>query len=312
MKVLICGGGGMLGHRLWLTFRPRFDTYVTLRRALSDYAAWNWYQPARTLEHCDVSRFDRLRGFARELRPHVVINAVGLVKQRPEAEQPIAAIETNALFPHRLAELCGELGCRLIHISTDCVFSGRNRAGRCGSYRETDEPDPADLYGRSKLLGEPLPAHAAQRGAAPHVLVLRTSLVGHELLTRQGLLEWFLEQRGRVRGFAHARFSGLTTNEAADLLARLVAEFPDLCGLYHVASQPISKLDLLLRLREAYGLEIEIDPDESLLIDRTLCGERFRAATGYVAPPWEDMIRRMHAERPPRGGQGHAAASGEG
>lgn len=320
MKVLICGGGGMLGHRLWLAFRTRFDTYVTLRRALSDYAAWGWYEPARSLEHCDAARFDTLRAFARKLQPQVVINAVGLVKQRAEAASPIAAIEANALFPHRLAELCGELGARLIHISTDCVFSGRSRAGRWGNYRETDEPDPIDLYGRTKLLGEPLAVERmpAEPLAAPlasiedaaGVLVLRTSLVGHELLTRQGLVEWFLHERGPVRGFARARFSGLTTNELADLLVRLVGEFPKLHGLYHVASEPISKLEFLQRLKHVYGVSIDIEPDESVAIDRTLCGERFCQATGYVAPDWEAMMRRMWQERPlpgggaPRGGQG--------
>lgn len=321
MKVLICGGGGMLGHRLWLAFRPQFETYVTLRRTIADYAAWGWFEPGRTLEHCDAARFDTLRFYALELRPNVVINAVGLVKQRPEARSPIAAIETNALFPHRLAELCNELGARLIHISTDCVFSGRSRFGRWGNYRESDEPDPIDLYGRTKLLGEPLDPHApgafaemqvnASAGAAEaNVLVLRTSLVGHELLTRQGLVEWFLKQTGRVRGFARARFNGLTTNELADLLVRLAVDFPDLHGLYHVASEPISKLDFLLRLREAYRVNLEIEPDETVMVDRTLCGERFRAATGYVAPDWEAMIRRMQRERPYRPGEGptgHAA-----
>ncbi len=320
MKVLICGGGGMLGHRLWLAFRPRFETYVTLRRALADYAPWGWFERARTLEHCDAARFGTLRAYALELRPNVVINAVGLVKQRPEASSPVAAIETNALFPHRLAELCGELGARLIHISTDCVFSGRSRAGRWGNYRESDEPDPIDLYGRTKLLGEPL--HTAQvepagmqcavGRAAANVLVLRTSLVGHELLTGQGLVEWFLQQHVRVRGFARARFSGLTTNELADLLVRLTADFPALHGLYHVAGEPISKLEFLLRLREAYGVSIEIEPDESVTVDRTLCGERFRAATGYVAPDWEAMIRRMQRERPYRAGQGPAGHAAKG
>ena len=305
MKVLICGGGGMLGHRLWLAFRGRFETYVTLRRRVAEYAAWGWYEPGRCLEECDAARFEELRAFAQKLRPQVVINAVGLVKQRAEAASPIAAIEINALFPHRLAALCGELGARLIHISTDCVFSGRVRAGGWGNYREEDEPDPLDLYGRSKLLGEPLGTYGEAPRVGPmtaaggaRVLVLRTSLVGHELLTRQGLVEWFLQQRDRVRGYARARFSGLTTNEAADLVVRLAADFPDLHGLYHVAAEPISKLEFLLRLREEYRVPVEIEPDESVAVDRTLCGERFRRATGYVAPPWQAMIRRMRQERP--------------
>ena len=213
------------------------------------------------------------------VRPNVVINCVGLVKQSGDADAHLKVIPINTLLPHRLATLCQTTDARLIHISTDCVFSGAK-----GNYVETDFPDACDLYGRSKLLGEV---------EHPCVITLRTSIIGHELFGNKSLLSWFLRQQGAVNGFTRAIFSGLPTVELATVIRDIVLPSKELHGLYHVSANPISKFDLLQIVAEIYGKNIEINPSEELVINRSLNSERFKNATGYMPPDWPILIKRM-------------------
>ncbi|CAO4151033.1 dTDP-4-dehydrorhamnose reductase [Methylorubrum thiocyanatum] len=227
----------------------------------------------------DVENADALTGFLRDVRPDVVLNCVGVVKQLASAEDPLVAIPINSIMPHRLARLADLVGARLVHISTDCVFTGRK-----GDYRESDVPDAEDLYGRSKLLGEV---------DYPNAVTLRTSIIGREIGSRNGLVEWFLSQSGAVRGYKRAIFSGLTTDELVRVIVERVLPNPGLRGVYHVSVDPISKFDLLGIVRDAYGVVTEIEPDDAVAIDRSLNSDRFRAATGYAPPSWPDLIRSM-------------------
>jgi dTDP-4-dehydrorhamnose reductase len=265
-RVLILGATGMLGHALLEALGPRFDTFATVRGHSPEdriRGAVDAHDPASA------------RRVLAELQPDVVVNCIGVVKQRPESADPLVSIPVNALFPHHVAGACSEVGARFIHISTDCVFSGRT-----GNSSETDVPDAVDLYGRSKILGEPGERH----------LTLRTSLLGRELHGASGLVEWFLAQSGSVRGYTRAMFSGLTTAVFARVIEDVILGHRELRGLHHVAAEPISKYELLLLLREAFGKSISIEPDPSVVIDRTLDGSRFRAATGFVAPSWREMV----------------------
>jgi dTDP-4-dehydrorhamnose reductase len=167
----------------------------------------------------------------------------------------------------------------MIHLSTDCVFSGRK-----GQYVEQDASDAEDLYGRTKFLGEV---------AYPHAITVRTSMIGRELRTRYGLVEWFLSQKSAVKGYRKAIFSGFTTDELSRILLHYVLPRPELSGLYHVSSEPISKYDLLLFVKASFGYPIDILPDEELIVDRSLDSTRFRQATGYQPPAWEAMIDEL-------------------
>ncbi|MCT7950028.1 SDR family oxidoreductase [Ancylothrix sp. C2] len=285
IRVLILGGDGMLGHQLWKHFSrqpDRFDTRVTLRRDFQDYQNYQLFDPKCSYTGLDVRNFERIVEVFADFQPNTVINAVGIVKQRPTAKDSIISIEINALLPHRLALLCQAAGARLIHPSTDCVFSGKK-----GNYTEQDAPDPIDLYGRSKLMGEV---------NQPQALTLRTSIVGLELERKTGLMEWFLNAPSPVKGFQNAMYNGLTTIEVSRLIERLITEFPQLHGLYQVASEPISKYDLLCLLKEKFGLATEIIPDTALKIDRTLDSSRFRKVTSYISPSWSSMIEVMAEE----------------
>jgi dTDP-4-dehydrorhamnose reductase len=279
VRVLILGGDGMLGHQLRRELGARHEVLATVRRVpeAADAVATG----SGIVYGIDVLDFDRVGEVVTRFRPDAVVNAVGVVKQRKEAEDPVVSIETNALLPHRLARLCSAAGARLVHFSTDCVFSGR-----VGRYRETDPPDPEDLYGRSKLLGEV---------AAPS-LTLRSSIIGLEKRRQHGLVEWFLASRGRVRGYRRAIYSGLTTLEMSRLVARLLDRHPGLAGLWHVASEPIDKYTLLVRLARALDRrDVAIEPVDEPVCDRSLCGDGFAGATGYRAPSWDAMLGELAA-----------------
>ncbi len=228
----------------------------------------------------DVENIDNLTRLFAVVHPAVVINCVGLVKQLAEADDPLSAIPINALLPHRLAHLCAVAGARLVHMGTDCVFSGTK-----GMYTEADVSDAKDLYGRSKYLGEV---------DYPHAITLRTSIIGHELDGARSLVGWFLAQEGSVKGFKRAIFSGLPTVEIARLIRDHVIPHPELHGLHHVSADPINKFDLLTLVANQYGKSIDILPDETIVIDRSLDSTRFRAATGFQPAPWAELVRLMH------------------
>jgi dTDP-4-dehydrorhamnose reductase len=272
----------MLGHTAYRCFAgtPGVEAFATLR---SDSLRRHFAPElqAGLVSGVEALDGDSLTAVLARLRPEAIVNCIGIVKQLGPSRDPLVALPVNALFPHRLQRLCALLGARLIHVSTDCVFGGAR-----GGYTEQDPPDPDDLYGRSKLLGEV---------DEPHAVTLRTSLIGRELETCHGLVEWFLGQSGAVRGFTRAVFSGLTTQELADVILRHVLPNPGLHGVWHVSAAPISKHDLLVLLREAYGRQTQIEADPSLVLDRSLDGGRFRAATGYEPPSWPAMIRQMRA-----------------
>ncbi len=286
MRVLILGGSGMLGHKLYQVIADRFETYVTLRRSVQSFTPSNLFDRDRTVGQVAAENFDSIVRAIMVVQPTVVVNCIGIVKQVAAAKDPISSISVNALFPHRLAQLCRTGNARLIHISTDCVFSGRK-----GCYVEGDIPDAEDLYGRTKLLGE-----IGDEGG----LTLRTSMIGRELEGVHGLIEWFLAQDGRtVRGYRRAVFSGLTTHALAEIIARIIAEHPDLEGIWHVAAEPIDKFALLTLVNRVYGLRVRIEPDETVVVDRSLDAARFRQRTGIVAPEWPVMIGQMYDDPTP-------------
>jgi dTDP-4-dehydrorhamnose reductase len=280
MKILVLGVSGMLGNTVFRYFSGHQGSEV-FGSARSGAVLRLFPQPlaARIIVGVDVENQDSLALLFSKVRPDVVINCIGLIKQLAEANDPLQAIPINSLLPHRLARLCNIAGARLVHVSTDCVFSGSR-----GGYLEADISDAKDLYGRSKYLGEV---------NYPHAITLRTSIIGHELHSANGLIGWFLAQEGTVKGFTKAIFSGLPTVELARVIRDFVLPHAELSGLYHVASQPISKYDLLKLVAETYQKKIDIVPDEKLTIDRSLNADRFSVASGYSAPGWPELVKKM-------------------
>jgi dTDP-4-dehydrorhamnose reductase len=282
VKVLVIGASGMIGSTVFRVLSEQKDWEVF--GSVRDKSVQRFFPPsigARLVSEIDVENADSLAKVLDHTRPEVVINCAGLTKHKPEAEDPLSAIPINTLLPHRLAGLCKLAGARLIHVSTDCVFSGEK-----GGYTEDDFADARDVYGKSKVLGEVV---------YPHTVTLRTSTIGHELQSKYGLLDWFLSQEGRCKGYTRAVFSGLPTVVFAQVVRDHVIPHPELSGLYHVAAQPINKFDLLKLIADVYGKNIDIVADNKLVIDRSLDASRFHAATGYIAPQWPELIKLMHS-----------------
>jgi dTDP-4-dehydrorhamnose reductase len=282
MRVLVLGASGMLGNAMVrvLSEKEEWEVYGAVRSS----GASRFFSAKiaeRLVAGIDVENHDALVKLFAQIRPDTVVNCIGLVKQLADADDPLLAIPVNSLLPHRLVRLCDLVGARLIHMSTDCVFSGKK-----GGYRESDPSDAEDLYGKSKFLGEV---------DYPHAITLRTSIIGHELQGARSLIGWFLSQERQCKGFVKAIYSGLPTVVLAQLMRDVIIPRTDMSGLYHVASKPISKYDLLCLVAEIYGKIIQIIPDGSLMIDRSLNADRFREATGYVAPEWPELIKTMHS-----------------
>ncbi len=282
MRVLICGGTGMLGHMLLKQWSGYFELAATIRKSIADSPLRRLNLASKIYEHVAAEDMRAVDAVLDAFAPQVVVNCIGIVKQIREAYDPITSTQLNALFPHLLARACRQRGSRLLHISTDCVFSGLR-----GPYSESDVPDADDLYGRTKRLGEVV---------GDGVCTLRTSIIGPELHRGTGLLEWFLNQQGAsVNGYNNALYTGFPTAVMADILRMIICEQPELSGLWHVSSTPISKFDLLCLVRDTYGKEIRINQDPKFHCDRRLDSTRFREATGFTPEPWPDMIRKMYA-----------------
>lgn len=280
MKVLVLGATGMLGHKLMQIFAERFDVNGTVRASELHYKNHPVLGGLSLHGEVQAENFDSVIEVMAKVKPDVVVNCIGIIKQHPSAKDPLRSIALNSFFPHRLARLCQASGARMIHISTDCVFSGRG-----GNYSEEDFVDPVDLYGRSKLLGEV---------TDPGCLTLRTSMVGRELKGKLGLIEWFLGQKGkRVRGFAGAIYTGFTNLALSNLIGDIIEDRPELSGLWHVSSDPISKYDLLSLVNQEFELGVEIEMDQIFHSDRSLNSTRFRIETGFKPPTWGVMINQM-------------------
>lgn len=291
MRVLVLGGTGMLGHKLCQVLGPMFETFATFRSSPPRISGV--FDQIEAVDGVDANDLGTVFSAIRRVNPDYVINAIGVVKQREQAKQAIPSIRLNSLLPHEVAGACRGTSARLIQLSTDCVFSGAR-----GQYTEADIPDPVDLYGRSKLLGE------VDDGLA---LTLRTSIIGREIGAGLGLVEWFLSQAGeRIRGYANAIYSGVTTDALSHIIAAIISR-GSLHGIWHVSSEPIAKYDLLVRLNDAFDTHTVIERDEDFHCDRSLVSDRFYRETGLARPGWEDMIHDLAEDPTPyrdRGAKG--------
>src|ERR1035441_4322503 len=282
-RVMVLGGAGMLGHKMFQVVQERLaGTFCTVREDIRKppFDRVELLHGDDVVRGADVTDFPALEAILSAFRPEYVVNCVGVIKQRAEAASPIPSITINSLLPHKLAQMAALWGGCVIHFSTDCVFSGKR-----GGYVEEDHSDAEDLYGKTKFLGEVAVANA---------LTLRTSIIGRELTEHRSLLDWFLAQNHKtVRGYRKVIYSGVTTNFLAGLVASIIEEHPGLNGLYQVTSEQISKYDLLCLLREVYQLDVCIEPDDLEASDRSMRCDKLREAIAYQCPPWPVLARQL-------------------
>lgn len=294
MKILILGVSGMLGHTLFTFFseKKNHNVFGTVRNISKVGRLLSTQLQEQIINGVDAMNVDSIINAIRITKPDVVINCIGIIKQLNISNDPLIAIPINSLFPHRLVNICAVCNSRLIHISTDCIFNGKK-----GDYSEADPSDADDLYGKTKYLGE---IHY------DHCITIRTSIIGHELNTRFGLVEWFLSQKSNVKGHNKAFFTGFPTIELANIIHKFVIPNQQVTGLYNVSSNRISKYELLKLIADRYSKEIKIEKDDSIIIDRSLDSSRFRKLTGYIPPSWNDLVNMMYIDQQNRQGKERA------
>ncbi len=286
MRILVFGASGMLGHKLIQQLSPKFETWGTIRGDHSTISRYGFFINDRIAENIDVEDAASVEAVIRTVRPDVVINAVGVIKQMPTSKDVIKTLMTNAIFPHRVAALTSKYGFRFITVSTDCIFDGVK-----GGYKESDVSNATDLYGKSKSLGEV---------DLENCLTIRTSIIGRELGTHHSLVEWVLSNRGKqIKGFTNAIYSGFPTIIFADIIANLIVNQAEMSGLFHIASDPINKFELVSLINKYYQADIDVVPDGEFKIDRSLDATRFNQLTGFSPLPWDEMIMRMASDETP-------------
>ena len=278
MKVCVLGAGGLLGHMLIRVLGESFDVHGTTRESMRiESPLAKFLHQDKWIDNIDVAQVDSLKKIFDVEQFDLVINCIGLIKQRNTNVTETQMMQINAEFPHQLAKSANDCGVRLLHISTDCVFSGKK-----GDYCESDDADPVDIYGQSKLKGEINDSIN---------LTLRTSHIGRELTVRKSFIEWVLSQKGKqINGYSHAIYSGLTTYELSKVIANLLQRDSLLTGLFHVSSQPISKLEIINKLNALLDLQIKVTPDSTVKIDRSLNSQKFQQATGFTINNWDKML----------------------
>jgi dTDP-4-dehydrorhamnose reductase len=279
-RVLILGCNGMLGHKMYQVLRPVCDVTGTIRGEFSSIRKYGFFEESRVITGADALQIADIDNLMEIAGPDVVINCIGIVKALAEKSGRMLNIQLNALLPHQLYEICLKKGVRLIHISTDCVFSGQK-----GNYCEDDPSDAEDIYGKAKYLGEV---------DGPGALTLRTSFIGRELSSANGLLEWFLSNKGgSVNGYTNSIFSGFPTLHLAGIIGDIINRHKELSGLYHLSSEPISKYRLLTLINQAMKLNIDVKEFPDFHCDRSLDAAPFRQETGFTTLPWERMVEEM-------------------
>jgi len=280
-RVLILGGSGMLGHKLYQVISKKYSTFVTFRNYSEKIQNTNIFKNEEVINNVDAFQFDSIINAIEIVKPNVIVNCIGIIKQLDEAKNSKKSIYINSLFPHLLAEECEKNRTKLVHISTDCVFSGKR-----GNYNETDFADASDLYGRTKYLGE------INYGDS---LTIRTSIIGHELFSSVSLVDWFLSNKGNeVNGFERAIYTGLPTIRLSKEILRIIQNYPELNGLYQICTNPISKYDLLKIINTTYNLSIKINKDVNYSSDKSLRCDKYQKETNYFPKDWETLVEEMY------------------
>ena len=262
-------------HQVIGTTSSKYDSKSPLARIL-DKANW--------IDQVDVRNWQTVESAINHSKPNVLINCVGVIKQKMDSGNIMDAILINSLVPHQLAATCEKLDIRFIHFSTDCVFEGTP-----GIKYTSYTPNATDLYGTTKRLGEVNYAPA---------ITLRTGFVGRQLSGAEGLFEWVLSQKGKaVSGYQNAIYSGLTTMALSRVIQQVIEVQPTLSGLYQVASNRINKFDLITQLNESLQLDLSIAKNTEFMCDRSMDGTEFTNSTNIQIPSWEEMLTEFAADQ---------------
>lgn len=268
MKILVLGAGGMAGHVI--------SSYLTEEDfSVDTVSAHNKFNENTTL--LDVTDQHALDTYLKKNKYDVIINAIGVLVKKSEERKDLSTY-LNAYLPHHLEHIFGSTGTKIIHLSTDCVFSGHN-----APYKEDSPYDGQLFYDRTKALGEIINNKD---------LTFRMSIIGPDSQESGiGLFNWFYAQTGEILGFTNAIWNGITTIELAKAIKAAIEQ--DLTGLYHLVPETnISKHDLVTLFKQKFTREdITIKPDNRISLDKTLLNTR--QDFQYTVPSYPAMVTEM-------------------
>jgi len=281
MRILILGVSGLIGHKIFQELSESFEVFGTLHKSKNHYGNITLFSGQNVIENINVSEFEILKGVLYAVNPDVILNCVGITKRKTEINNAFEALTINSVFPHQLANWAKINQKRVIHFSTDCVFNGKT-----GNYRETSLTTAEDVYGRTKALGEI---------NYKHTLTIRSSFIGQELFGKTELLEWFLAQNGKqIKGFTNTLYSGVSTTFMARVVKNIISNFPNLSGLYHLATDiPISKYELLCLAKEAFNVNVDIIPEDEHVHLPTLDASKLKRKINLIVPAWNEMMKEL-------------------
>lgn len=275
--VLILGGNSMIGNQLFkFLLKKGIKTFRTLKNIKKNDIFSFQYNP--------LKNFNGILKILKETQPDYIINSIGITKFRKEIKCYKSTIFLNSIYPHKLSFLCFKNKINLIHLSTDCVFSGNN-----GNYLDNDFPDSEDWYGISKALGE-------IRGMR-NCLTLRTSFIGYEINNKKGFFEWILNSKKKIQGFRKAIYTGFTTVELSKIIYEIIRRRFFLSGLYNVSSYKINKYQLIKTIINVFGLRIKLIANNKFTCDRSLNSKAFFKKIKYKVPTWNKMIKEIYLEK---------------
>ncbi len=286
MKILILGISGMLGHKAFeiLSQNDKYEVFGTIRRKNDIKEYFSESKNVRNIfSGIDACNLNSVLDLIDNQSPDLILNCIGIIKQVKESQNELLSIEINSLFPHKLANHIKGSKIRLVHVSTDCVFSGHK-----GNYLETDNSDAQDLYGKTKFLGELV--------NYSNCITIRTSIIGPELKTKISLLEWFLSQKGAVNGYVNAIYTGFPTIELINIIENYIIPNSTFSGLYNVSSPLISKFELLKMISKVYKKEIIINPLDEFKNNKSLNCDKFIKDFKFKQKPWSQMVLEMNAD----------------
>jgi len=286
MKILVLGASGMIGHKIWQYLNNKFtDTYFSLHHSYEQYEHLKIFPNVNYIDNFNAQNFPEAIKAIGSINPDIIINAIGITIRKGIDQNPEYTKKINSDFPHLLAEYCNKTNSKLIHFSTDCVFSGI----KTNPYTESDEPDADDLYGRSKANGEVIDNSST--------MTIRASMIGRELISHTELLDWLLLQHknSKIFGYTNAIYSGITTLEMAKIISDILANNKFYSGLYHVSSNPISKYELLVKAAKTWNRDdIQIEPREATKSsNKSLDSSLFQEKFNWEQKPWDLMLSEL-------------------
>ncbi len=279
-KLLLLGAEGMLGHVCLIKLSEKFQVLATTKNKRNIiFDNLNFLNDSVILENVDLTNFEKIEKIIKKFKPKYLVNCAGVINKKISNYSKANSIKINSLLPHILSNLSELYKFRFLHISTDCVFDGSK-----GDYYEYDKKNAVDFYGQTKSIGEEF--------SNKRSIILRTSIIGHEIKSKLGMMEWFLNSKKKVEGYAAFRYSGITTLEIQRFIIYFLNQ-KKMSGLYNLASTTITKYKLLKIINNVYNKKIIILKNRYVKKNMVLKSNKLKLSNKNKPQSWQKQIEDL-------------------